>query len=138
MQELAVGVVLPRGSKAIGIGERGFEIRASKVIPSKRRVAASREHRGEAAGGGVVGESRLADAVEGIASVAAEGVVVALDRVRSGDADDSLVGDRAEAVVEECRHDFCPPNEIIQQNIPPNGISNASKQSQILARYVRR
>ena len=49
-------------------------------------------HGGETARGGVVAEGRLADAVEGIASVAAEGVVEALNRVRSGDSDDRLVG----------------------------------------------
>ena len=66
-------------------------------------------HGCEAAGGGIVGEGRLADAVEGIASVAAEGVVEALDRVGARDTDDGFVGEGAEVIVSE-RRDACRVN----------------------------
>ena len=86
-------------------------------------------HGGETAGGGIVGERRLADAVEGVTRVAAKIVVEALDGVgdveRSGKpssrcyaaprdsaspvvggvpvGDDGFVGERAESVVDEGR-----------------------------------
>ena len=61
-------------------------------------------HHRETARGGIVGEGRLADAVESIAERTTEAVVVALNRVRSGDADDRLVGEGAEVIVEAYRN----------------------------------
>ena len=53
------------------------------------------------AGGGIVVESRLAGAVQGVASIAAEVIPVADDGVCSRDANDGLVGEGAEGIVEE-------------------------------------
>ena len=52
---------------------------------------------------------------KGIASIAAKIVVEALDRVRSRDSDDRLVGDRAEVIISERRH-TCGVNCL---NLPP-------------------
>ena len=103
-----------------------FRIRGSDPIDDRK-----------AAGGGIVSESRLADAVQGVTSVATEAVVEALNDVSARDAEDRLVGDHAEVVIKECHHDFCSQNEIIQQNIPANGIVKAIKQSKTLPQYVR-
>ena len=108
------------------VSERRFEVGARKVIPSERRIAAIGEHRGKAAGGGIVGKRRLANAVESIAERTTEVVVEALDRVRSGDADDRLVGNRAEVVVKECRN-ACG---VVGLDLPPCAV--------VCERYRRR
>ena len=85
-------------------------------------------HGGETAGGGIVGERRLADAVEGVTRVAAEIVVEALDGVgdveRSGKdsaspvvggvpvGDDGFVGERAECVIRIGRVDAARPGAL--------------------------
>ena len=97
------------------LSERRFEVGARKVIPSERRIAAIGEHCCKAARSGIVCKRRLADAVEGIASVAAKVVVEALDRVRSCDADDGFVGEGAEVIVEECRNSC----GIVGFDLPP-------------------
>ena len=45
----------------------------------------------------------MADAIEGIAGVAAESVVEAFDGIRPGDTDNGFIGKRAEHIVGECR-----------------------------------
>ena len=94
------------------LGERRFEIRARKIVPCERRIAAIGEHCCKASGSGIVGKRRLANAVERVAEGTREVVVEALDRVRSCDADNRFVGHCAEVVIEECRHDFCPQRKL--------------------------
>ena len=55
---------------------------------------------------------------KGIASIAAKIVVEALDRIRSRDSDDRLVGDRAEDIISERRH-TCGVNCL---NLPPYAV----------------
>ena len=59
VQELVVGVVCPRGSEAVGVGERGLEVAAGEIGPGERNVGAVGEHRGDPAGGGVVADGGL-------------------------------------------------------------------------------
>ena len=113
LEQFATVAVGPGCGQSVRIGERGFQIRIGQIIPAEFRSgedAASpvdggvaNAHGRETACNRIVGECRLADAVEGVARVASEGVVEALDGVGSRDTDDGFVRERTEGVVGEGR-----------------------------------
>ena len=75
-------------------------------------------HRSETTSHGVIGENRLADAVESVASVATKGIVETLNCVGTCDTNDCFIGERPKGIVDECRN-ACG---IVGRNLTAKGV----------------
>ena len=70
-EKVARRLIIPFCGRAVGIGESGLQVRTGKIRP--RKIA----HRGEAAGGGVIGDGLLTVAIHGVAHRPPVGVPMA-------------------------------------------------------------